>query len=132
MAWCEFCLTEYREGITQCADCGSTLVEEDKLPIPEPAPGGMKVALWEDSPPWPKDDAGKLIAPAKLQYVSDHVAYTMLTSFLRAYGIPFHSEALGSAYFSPVLTGGMAMGSTIFVPVTQLEEAKELLNAQME
>ncbi len=28
MSWCPKCKTEYREGITVCADCGSTLVEE--------------------------------------------------------------------------------------------------------
>ena len=28
MPWCPKCETEYREGITVCADCGSELVEE--------------------------------------------------------------------------------------------------------
>lgn len=28
MPWCPKCETEYREGITICADCGSTLVED--------------------------------------------------------------------------------------------------------
>lgn len=28
MSWCPKCKAEYREGITVCADCGSTLVEE--------------------------------------------------------------------------------------------------------
>ncbi len=28
MAWCPNCKTEYREGITTCADCGATLVDE--------------------------------------------------------------------------------------------------------
>ena len=28
MPWCPKCETEYREGITVCADCGSTLVED--------------------------------------------------------------------------------------------------------
>lgn len=28
MPWCPKCETEYREGITVCADCGSTLVDE--------------------------------------------------------------------------------------------------------
>ena len=31
MPWCPKCKTEYREGIEVCADCGSQLVEEDKL-----------------------------------------------------------------------------------------------------
>ncbi len=30
MSWCPKCKTEYKEGITVCADCGSTLVEELK------------------------------------------------------------------------------------------------------
>ena len=32
--WCPSCRSEYREGFTECADCGTALVEE--LP-PEPA-----------------------------------------------------------------------------------------------
>jgi len=28
MPWCPKCLTEYQEGITKCADCGSELVDE--------------------------------------------------------------------------------------------------------
>ena len=28
MAWCPKCKTEYRDGITVCSDCGSTLVDE--------------------------------------------------------------------------------------------------------
>jgi hypothetical protein len=35
MAWCPNCKLEYREGITVCADCGTTLV--DKLDVSEEA-----------------------------------------------------------------------------------------------
>ena len=28
MPWCPKCKSEYREGFTVCADCGSTLVDE--------------------------------------------------------------------------------------------------------
>lgn len=31
MPWCPKCKSEYREGFTVCADCGSPLVEEDQL-----------------------------------------------------------------------------------------------------
>lgn len=29
--WCPKCKTEYRDGITECADCGTKLVERDEL-----------------------------------------------------------------------------------------------------
>jgi hypothetical protein len=33
--WCPSCRSEYREGFTECADCGTPLVDEEP---PEPAP----------------------------------------------------------------------------------------------
>ncbi len=41
MPWCPKCKTEYREGFTVCADCGSELVEEE--------PGeASREELWEE------------------------------------------------------------------------------------
>lgn len=34
MPWCPRCKTEYREGFTVCADCGSELVEEEPVETP--------------------------------------------------------------------------------------------------
>ena len=34
MPWCPKCKTEYREGFTVCADCGSELVEEEPVETP--------------------------------------------------------------------------------------------------
>ena len=31
MPWCPKCKTEYREGFTVCADCGSELVKEQPV-----------------------------------------------------------------------------------------------------
>ena len=31
MPWCPKCKSEYREGFTVCAECGSKLVEEEPL-----------------------------------------------------------------------------------------------------
>lgn len=33
MPWCPKCKTEYRDGITVCADCGSALVEDLSAPV---------------------------------------------------------------------------------------------------
>ncbi|MCM1056181.1 MAG: hypothetical protein NC517_01020 [Firmicutes bacterium] len=43
MPWCPKCKTEYREGFTVCADCGSRLVTER----PDDGPTGE---LWEEGP----------------------------------------------------------------------------------
>ena len=36
MPWCPKCETEYRDGITVCADCGSVLVEDLSASKTEP------------------------------------------------------------------------------------------------
>lgn len=51
MPWCPKCKTEYREGFTVCADCGSELVEEEPVETP---PGE---AEWDAFPQY-GDDAG--------------------------------------------------------------------------
>lgn len=43
MPWCPKCKTEYREGFTVCADCGSELVSE--LPVEE-----QNTSFWGDEP----------------------------------------------------------------------------------
>lgn len=45
MPWCPKCKTEYREGFTVCADCGSDLVAEQ--PPEEPRTGGFSAEYRE-------------------------------------------------------------------------------------
>jgi len=51
MPWCPKCKSEYREGFTVCADCGSLLVAEKPLAEPERQEGLFwtgAVKLWAD------------------------------------------------------------------------------------
>ena len=50
MPWCPKCETEYREGITVCADCGSTLVEDLFVQKEENSPESLEETFQNMSP----------------------------------------------------------------------------------
>lgn len=61
MSWCPKCKTEYREGITKCADCGSQLVEE----LPADTETSDVVLFEESALEIPKEDADEFFEDTK-------------------------------------------------------------------
>ena len=51
MPWCPKCKSEYRQGFTVCADCGSELVEEEPADVPASAGQGEWENVQEDVRP---------------------------------------------------------------------------------
>ncbi|MBQ7200424.1 MAG: zinc ribbon domain-containing protein, partial [Eubacterium sp.] len=49
MAWCPKCKNEYREGITECPDCGTELVDEIQKEVEEAPVGPQPVILMKSA-----------------------------------------------------------------------------------
>ena len=88
-----------------------------------------KRKLWDN---WPKKDDGEMVAPAFLMHAGGNPMDTELTlSLLEAYGVPAVCQYPNDGEFGKLIIGHAAGGVDIFVPETQLEEAKDILNAEI-
>ena len=80
---------------------------------------------------WPKDAGGEPVAPRFLTHCrSNDFEDALLVNMLAAYGIPaviLHPE---NGEFGKVVLGMSGTGSSIFVPETMYEEAKDLMEAE--
>ena len=54
----------------------------------------------------------------------------MLVNFLKSYGIPAVVEYPGDGAFGKLVLGTSGTGSSIYVPETMYEQAKELMEAE--
>ncbi len=80
---------------------------------------------------WPRDDAGETVEPAFLTHCGPlHMEAEMIQSMLEAYGIPSLRRLPGDGAFGEVILGMSGSGVDIFVPATQLDEAKQLLEGE--
>lgn len=78
---------------------------------------------------WPKDAQGEPESPAKLTLQSELDSMADITlSMLEGYGIP--AFKVGSQ--GKVVLGFAGLGVEIYVPVSRLEEARSLLEADAE
>ena len=80
---------------------------------------------------WPRDDKGEAVPPKFLTHCTSVDAEDMiLISFLRSYGIPAVVLHPGDGSFGKVVLGMSGTGSSIYVPETMYEQAKELMEAE--
>ena len=80
---------------------------------------------------WPKDETGEPVPPKYLTHcISNDFQDTLLVNFLKSFGIPAIMVHPGDGSFGKVVLGMSGFGSSIFVPETMYEEAKELMEAE--
>ncbi len=80
---------------------------------------------------WPKDMNGEPVPPKYLTHCSSRdIEDLMLVNFLQSYGIPAAVIHPGDGSFGKVVLGLSGTGSSIYVPETMYEHAKELMEAK--
>jgi len=115
--FCPLCQAEYREGFTECADCGVALVES--LPTAEEHAA---------------DDQASLPA-VTLWHGHDPVLFSRITHELMEAEIPFHSMMEMDHKHMPMFPVGMQYGKRgfkVFVHRSDLEQAQSLLPTPVE
>jgi hypothetical protein len=81
---------------------------------------------------WPKKENGDMIAPAFLMHAGGNPLDTEMTlSLLEAYDIPAVCQYPNDGEFGKLIIGYAAGGVDIFVPETLLEDAKDILSAEV-
>ena len=82
---------------------------------------------------WPKKENGEPVTPMFLVHLpSNNMADTMTVNMLGAYGIPALMLHPGDGSFGKVVLGMSGTGSNIFVPETMFEDAKALMEADID
>ena len=86
----------------------------------------------EQSKGWPKDENGKPEKPAFLEHISGlQLEYDMAVSLLRAYNIPSVHTCPNDGDFGKVILGILGTGMDIYVPESMLEDARNILSADI-
>ncbi len=81
---------------------------------------------------WPKGADGEPEEAALLENAGDFAAFGGLTcSMLRSFGIPYLTRRSAQGQIGFLYGGFSPEGVKIYVPASRLEEAKELLSAQV-
>ena len=82
---------------------------------------------------WPRDDTGETVEPAFLVHCGPlHMEAEMIQSMLESYDIPSVRCLPGDGAFGELILGMSGNGVDLFVPVTMLEKARELLEGEPE
>lgn len=112
MPWCPICRTEYRRGFEQCSDCRVPLVEElEQFPVKK----GQQIDDW-----------------SFLLETNNEYEVEVIVSLLAANSIPVLRKDQGAGGYLRIYMGMTNLGTELYVPRSQLEEAQILLNLQPE
>ena len=80
---------------------------------------------------WPRGADGEPVPPKFLAHcTSRDIEDVMLVNYLQSYGIPAAVIHPGDGSFGKVVLGLSGTGSSIYVPETMYDEAKELMEAK--
>ena len=81
---------------------------------------------------WPKKADGELVTPAFLMHSGGNPLDTEMTvGLLEAYGVPVVCQYPNDGEFGKLIIGYAAGGVDLFVPETMLDEAKDIMNAEV-
>ena len=82
---------------------------------------------------WPLDEKGERVKPAFLQHVSGtQVDIDLATHMLSSFGIPVFYQYPNDGEFGKLIFGFAGPGADIFVPETMLEDARNILSADIQ
>jgi len=82
--------------------------------------------------PWPKGEDGETVPPAYLTDIGGGPLDMELTlNLLEAYGIPHVCEYPNNGLFGKLILGHPPSGMEVYVPETMLEDARNLLEADI-
>lgn len=80
---------------------------------------------------WPRTSDGEIVPPRFLRHcLSIDMEDTLFVNMLNSYGVPAVILHPGDGDFGKVLLGISGTGSSIFVPETMYDLAKELMEAE--
>lgn len=112
MPWCPHCKTEYREGVSVCADCGATLVEA----LPPTGEEAVPVRCNEQP-----------LRPVLLAAALDDAGVSLAEQLLRQAGIPVWRRDREAGGYLRIVMGSSVYGSDLYVDEEQLEAARAVL-----
>lgn len=113
MPWCPKCKTEYREGFHICSDCGQALVEQ----CPD---GRDRKEGAEEGGDW-----------EFLVYLFNETEADIVIALLETAEISVVKTYKRMGILQKVYTG-KASGVDLYVPKSKVEQARELLKAEIE
>jgi len=83
-------------------------------------------------PEWPNDENGEPVPPAYLEHISGGpLDLELALNLLEAYGIPHVSEFPNNGLFGKLIFGHPPSGMEIYVPETMLEDAQNIMSAEI-
>ena len=92
----------------------------------------MSWGFTEKKDAWPDDDNGEPVSPAYLTHVEGGPLDLEITiNLLEAYGIPHIGEYPHNGMVGKIIMGQPISGMDVYVPETMLEDAQNLLNADI-
>ena len=84
------------------------------------------------SPEWPNDETGNPVPPVFLMHLSGGPVNMELTiNLLEAYGIPHVGKYPHDGLFGKLILGHAPYGMEVYVPETMLEDAQNILSAEI-
>ena len=86
----------------------------------------------DKKPEWPVDDSGESIPPAYLMHIGGGpMDMDMILGLLEVYGIPHVCEYPNNGLFGKLILGHPPSGMEVYVPETMLEDAQNILSADV-
>ena len=86
----------------------------------------------DDEPKWPVAENGEPVPPAFLTHIGGGPLDMELTlNLLNAYGIPHVCEYPNNGLFGQLIMGHPPSGMEVYVPETMLEDAQNVMNADI-
>jgi hypothetical protein len=82
---------------------------------------------------WPRDEKGEMVRPVFLMHtLESQMEAEMKINLLQAYGIPAVTQYPNNGDFGKVMLGISGTGVDIFVPETMLDDARNIISADIQ